>query len=56
MTARRVSFLSWVACVGATLASFVFLAMGVGDATPGDDFVIGGWGGERRRDSTAPRR
>lgn len=45
MTARRVTFVSWVACVVATLASLVFLAMGMGQTTPGDSFVLGGWGG-----------
>jgi hypothetical protein len=45
MTARRVTFASWVVCVVAALASLVFLAMGVGQSTPGDDFVIGAWGG-----------
>ncbi len=45
MTARRLTFASWVVCVTATLASIVFLAMGIGQSTPGDDFVIGGWGG-----------
>jgi hypothetical protein len=45
MNARRVTFASWVVCVVATLAALVFLAMGIGASTPGDDFVIGGWGG-----------
>jgi hypothetical protein len=45
MTARRVAFASWVVSVFASLAALVFLAMGVGRSTPGDDFVIGGWGG-----------
>ncbi len=45
MTARRLALASWILCVAAVLACFVFLAMGVGRSTPGDDFVIGGWGG-----------
>ena len=45
MTTRRVTFASWVVCVSATLASLVFLAMGIGQSTPGDGFVIGAWGG-----------
>jgi hypothetical protein len=45
MTARRVTFASWVVCVMATLAALVFLAIGIGQSTPGDDFVIGAWGG-----------
>jgi hypothetical protein len=45
MMARRVSFASWVVCVVATLAALVLLAMGIGESTPGDDFVIGAWGG-----------
>ena len=45
MTARQVSFASWVVCVVASLATLVFLAMGIGESTPGDGFVIGAWGG-----------
>ena len=45
MTTRRLAFASWVVCVVASLAALVFLAMGVGRSTPGDEFVIGGWGG-----------
>ena len=45
MTTRTVAFASWVVCVVATLAALVFLAMGIGRTTPGDDFVLGGWGG-----------
>ena len=45
MTARRVTLASWVVCVVAATASLVFLAIGIGESTPGDDFVIGGWGG-----------
>ncbi len=45
MTARRVAFAAWVICVLTSLASLVLLARGVGRHTPGDDFVIGGWGG-----------
>ena len=45
MTARQVTFASWAVCVLAALGSIVFLAMGIGASTPGDDFVIGGWGG-----------
>ena len=42
---RRATFASWVICVVATLASFVLLAMGTGQSTPGDTFVLGGTGG-----------
>ncbi len=45
MTARRVTLASWVVCVVASTASLVLLAIGIGESTPGDDFVIGGWGG-----------
>ena len=45
MTARRVALAAWILCVVAALATFVLLAMGIGRSTPGDDFVIGGWGG-----------
>jgi len=45
MTTRRVAYASWVVCVVAALGSLVFLATGIGETTPGDDFVIGGWGG-----------
>ena len=42
---RRATFASWVICMVATLASFVLLAMGTGQSTPGDTFVLGGTGG-----------
>ncbi len=42
---RWVTVASWLVCVGATLVALVLLAMGIGRSTPGDDFVIGGWGG-----------
>ena len=45
MTARRLTFASWVVCVAASLAALVLIALGVGESTPGDGFVIGGWGG-----------
>lgn len=45
MTAQRLSAVSWVTCLLATLASLVLLAMGIGLDTPGDAFVIGVWGG-----------
>ena len=45
MTPRHVAFASWVVCVLASLGALVFLALGVRQSTPGDDFVIGGWGG-----------
>ena len=45
MTKRRLTFASWVVCVVASLAALIFLALGVGESTPGDGFVIGGWGG-----------
>ena len=42
---RRATFASWVICMVAALASFVLLAMGTGQSTPGDTFVLGGTGG-----------
>jgi signal transduction histidine kinase len=45
MIMRRATFASWVICVVAVLASFVLLAMGIGQSTPGDTFVLGGTGG-----------
>jgi hypothetical protein len=45
MTARRLTFASWVVCVVASLAALALIALGVGESTPGDGFVIGGWGG-----------
>jgi hypothetical protein len=45
MTTRRLALASWVVCVATSLAALVFLAIGVGRSTPGDEFVIGGWGG-----------
>jgi hypothetical protein len=45
MTTRALTVTSWVVCVVATLAALVLLVMGIGRSTPGDDFVIGGWGG-----------
>ena len=45
MTARRWAMYSWAACLAATMATLVFLAMGIDQSTPGDTFVIGGGGG-----------
>ncbi len=45
MTTRTVAIASWVVSALASLAALVFLAMGVGRSTSGDEFVIGGWGG-----------
>ncbi len=45
MTTRRVTFVGWVVCVVATVGTLVLLVMGIGEVTPGDDFVLGAWGG-----------
>ena len=45
MTARHLATLAWGVCAAAALATLVFLVMGVGQATPGDDFGLSGWGG-----------
>ena len=45
MTARRVASAAWAVCVMASTATLVLLVMGIGLSTPGDEFVIGGWGG-----------
>jgi hypothetical protein len=45
MTARRTPLLAWAACVGVALPTLVLLALGAGEATPGDSFGLGGFGG-----------
>ena len=45
MITRRVAFAAWIVCVVATLGTLVLLVLGIGESTPGDDFVIGAWGG-----------
>jgi hypothetical protein len=45
MTIRRWTLASWIVSALATIASLLLLAMGVGESTPGDTFVLGGAGG-----------
>ncbi|MEO7118018.1 MAG: hypothetical protein ABIZ34_03495, partial [Candidatus Limnocylindrales bacterium] len=45
MNARRWAAITWGVCAVSAVGTLVLLAVGVGESTPGDTFVIGGWGG-----------
>jgi len=45
VNARRLTGIAWGVCAVSAVGTLVLLAVGLGKSTPGDTFVVGGWGG-----------